>query len=451
MHSHPLFALSPIDGRYHNKVASLAPYFSEFGLMHHRIKVEISWLIHFAKAIGLPISENIQSALTDLIAKFSLQDAELIKEIEAKTNHDVKAIEYFIKQKLSLYPEFSSLNEFIHIGCTSEDINNLAYALMLQHANLEVLTNHLQKLIDHLRHLAHQYAPLAMLARTHGQAASPTTLGKEIANIVARLQKPLDELKQFKMLGKFNGATGNYNALAFSYPDIDWKKVCAEFVTGLNLNCNAYTTQIEPHDNLAALFAIITRINTILLDFSRDIWAYISIHYFIQQPKEQEVGSSTMPHKINPIDFENAEGNLGLANGLFFHMMAKLPISRWQRDLSDSTVMRSIGSAFAYSLIAYLALLSGINKLNPNIALIQKDLDQHWEVIAEAIQTVMRRYQLKNPYERLKDFTRGKTINRDILHAFIQTLELPLDVKNQLLSLKPEEYIGYAKDLALEI
>lgn len=455
MNTDVLMAISPLDGRYHEKLNPLRAVFSEYGLMRFRFIVEIRWLemlADFAQLDDLaPLSSNAKKWLNELIMHFSIEDAKRIKQIESNTNHDVKAVEYYLKERFATFQELDKINEFVHFGCTSEDINNLAYGLMLQSARNEYLIPVLQQLITQLKQLAHEHADLAMLARTHGQPASPTTLGKEIANTIARLERQLEQFQHVDILAKLNGATGNYNALAISYPEINWQALNEHFVKTLGLKWNAYTTQIEPHDSMAEYFAILARINTILIDFNRDIWSYIAINYFQQKSVANEVGSSTMPHKINPIDFENAEGNLGLANALFAHFIEKLPISRWQRDLSDSTVLRNIGVAISHSFLAYQATSKGLTKLNPNIQRITDDLAQHTEVLGEAIQTVMRRFNIENPYEKLKEVTRGKTIDQEILQTFIDGLSLPLEVKKRLSSLTPKDYIGYAAQLAKKI
>lgn len=448
-----LMAISPLDGRYQEKMDSLRPIFSEYGLIKFRVVVEIHWLILLTEA-KLPevpaLSPAAKKTLTDLIENFSVADALRVKEIEATINHDVKAVEYFIKERMS-GNELTAIGEFIHFGCTSEDINNLAYGLMVTSARQECILPALDKLLGLLRKLAHDNANVAMMARTHGQPATPTTVGKEIANVIARLEKQMTALKKVEILGKLNGACGNYNALAIAYPKEDWQAHSKNLVTTLGLVWNPYTTQIEPHDCLAEFFSALVRINNILIDFNRDTWSYISIQYFKQKSVANEVGSSTMPHKVNPIDFENAEGNLGIANALLEHMIAKLPISRWQRDLSDSTVLRNIGVAVGHAVLAYQATAKGVNKLEPNHEKIAADLDDHWEVLGEAIQTVMRRYGLEQPYEKLKAFTRGKKIDKDMLLQFINDLNLPQDVKKSLLELTPGDYTGYAGELAKKI
>jgi adenylosuccinate lyase len=455
MNDTTLTAISPLDGRYYEKVTTLRTIFSEFGLIKYRITVEIAWLEMLITCAQLPdipsFSDYAKQILRDLAENFSLHDAERVKHIEADIKHDVKAVEYFIKEQIAGNPELAALSEFIHFGCTSEDINNLAYGLMLQTTRVQCLLPAMDKIIFLLKKFAHEYASLPMLSRTHGQPASPTTVGKEMANVIARLTRQMKQLIDVQILGKLNGASGNYNALVIAYPQIDWQVLSKHFVSQLGLTWNPYTTQIEPHDTIAEYFAIILRINHILIDFNRDIWSYIAIHYFKQKSFSNEVGSSTMPHKVNPIDFENAEGNLGIANALFEHMIAKLPISRWQRDLSDSTVLRNIGVAIGHSLLAYQSTYKGLEKLEPNAALIEEDLSKHYEILAEAIQTIMRRFQMDQPYEQLKAFTRGQAIDKLLLHQFITKLALPAEIKKQLLELEPKDYIGYAEDLAKRI
>ena len=450
-----LTALSPLDGRYAAKVEALRPIFSEFGLMHRRVLIEVRWLLALAdeKLIGevAALSDTTRNLLMALVDGFSLQDAERIKAIEATTNHDVKAVEYFIKERIGDRIELAKAREFVHFACTSEDINNLAYALMLRDARDGVLLPTLDKLIATLRQMAHALAAQPMLSRTHGQTASPTTLGKEIANVVARLQRQRKQIGGVELNGKINGAVGNYNAHVVAYPEVEWPALSRRFVESLGLVWNPYTTQIEPHDGIAELSDAIRRANTILIDFSRDVWGYISLGYFRQALKPGEVGSSTMPHKVNPIDFENAEGNFGIANALFVHFAEKLPISRWQRDLTDSTVLRALGTAFGHTLIALDALLRGLAKLSVNTARIDADLDANWEVLAEAVQTVMRRHGLPEPYEQLKALTRGQTITRESMREFIGGLALPKDAKDRLLALTPAAYAGLASRLAGEI
>jgi adenylosuccinate lyase len=451
-----LTALSPLDGRYRNKVAALAEQFSEYGLIRNRIKVELAWLqalsaepcIAEVPAFSAPTCALLDAA----VAQFTVADAERVKAIESTTNHDVKAVEYWLKERFAATPEIARAAEFIHFACTSEDINNLAYGLMLAEARRTVLLPASAALISDLRALAHAHAALPMLGRTHGQPATPTTLGKEIANVVARLERTLPAFADARLSGKINGAVGNYNAHRIAYPDVDWPALSRRVVTALGLDFNAYTTQIEPHDGLAALFDALARVNTIVLDLDRDLWGYISLGYFRQSTLEGEVGSSTMPHKVNPIDFENSEGNLGLANALLRHLADKLPVSRWQRDLTDSTVLRNVGVALAYSLLGYVSCRQGLAKLAVDPARLAADLDANWEVLAEAIQTVLRRYGAPEPYEQLKALTRGKRgITRDSLHAFIDALAIPDDARARLKALTPATYIGDAAELAKRI
>lgn len=450
-----LTAISPLDGRYYNKLDDLRPYFSEFGLLHYRLIVEIRWLQLLAQTAEIKevpsLSTAAQTHLEQLIQNFSVADAEKIKTIEAKTNHDVKALEYFLKESVAGQKELENISEFIHFACTSEDINNLSYTLIIKDVREKILLPYFDKLINTLQKLALNTAEQPMLSRTHGQTASPTTVGKELANVVYRLQRQRTQLMQLELLGKINGAVGNFNAHLVAYPEINWPALAENFVKNLGLTWNPYTTQIEPHDFLAEFFHILMRFNTILIDLDRDIWGYISLGYFKQKLKEGEVGSSTMPHKINPIDFENSEGNLGIANALFDHMAAKLPISRWQRDLSDSTVLRNIGVALGHSLLAYQATLQGLSKLELNPTALDKDLAENWEVLAEAIQTVMRRYGIEQPYEKLKALTRGKRMDQASLLSFIDTLNLPEAIKNTLRQLTPGNYIGNATQQAKEI
>ncbi|ANB18553.1 adenylosuccinate lyase [Dokdonella koreensis] len=447
-----LFALSPLDGRYAGKAESLRPIFSEFGLMHRRVQVELRWLLALADEPAIaevsPLPADARARLLAIGEDFSAADGERIKTIERETNHDVKAVEYLIKEKIGADPTLGAAKEFVHFACTSEDINNLAYALMLRDARDAVLLPALDRLTATLRQLAHDQAAQPMLSRTHGQTASPTTLGKEIANVVARLDRQRRQLAAVELTGKINGAVGNYNAHVAAYPDVDWPAFAQRFVEGLGLVFNPYTTQIEPHDCVAEIGDAIRRINTILIDFARDVWGYISLGYFRQALKAGEVGSSTMPHKVNPIDFENAEGNFGVANALFEHFSAKLPISRWQRDLTDSTVLRAVGTAFGHTLIALDALAKGVGKLKADPARLHADLDASWEVLAEAVQTVMRRYGLPNPYEQLKALTRGQGISREALGAFVEALDLPEDAKARLRALTPATYVGLAEQLA---
>ena len=447
-----LTALSPLDGRYAGKTAALRPVFSEFGLMHRRVLVELRWLLALAEAPKVTevpsLSPTARAALLAIGDGFSEGDGERIKEIERTTNHDVKAVEYFIKEKVAGNAELAAIKEFIHFACTSEDINNLAYALMLRDARETVLLPAFDGVTARLRELAHAHAALPMLSRTHGQTASPTTLGKEVANVLARLERQRTQIAQVELTGKINGAVGNYNAHVVAYPEIDWPAFARRFVESLGLVFNPYTTQIEPHVCIAEIADAMRRANTILIDFSRDVWGYISLGYFRQVLKTGEVGSSTMPHKVNPIDFENAEGNLGLANALFEHFSAKLPISRWQRDLTDSTVLRALGTAFGHTVIALDALERGLGKLNVAPERLAADLDASWEVLAEAVQTVMRRHGLPEPYEQLKALTRGHGITRDALREFIAGLALPQDAKQRLLALTPGTYSGLAEVLA---
>lgn len=449
-------ALSPLDGRYHAKVEPLRFYFSEFALIRYRVQVEVAWLKMLSNEPGIveivPFSAQTNQQLDDLVASFSVSDGEAVKAIEAITNHDVKAIEYWLKQVLASNTEIAKAVEFIHFACTSEDINNLSHGLMLKSSLEQVMLPALDKIIVRLIELAHQLADIPMLARTHGQPATPTTLGKEIANAVYRLQRSKKQLAAVAILGKMNGAVGNYNAHLSAYPNLDWEKFAQQFVEKLGLQFNPYTTQIEPHDTIAELFDAYARINTILLDLNRDIWGYISLGYFKQKTKADEVGSSTMPHKVNPIDFENSEGNLGIANALLRHLSEKLPISRWQRDLTDSTVLRNMGVALGHTLLAYDSCVKGLNKLEANPAQLQDDLENAWEVLAEPIQTVMRRYGVANPYEQLKALTRGKgSMTKEALHQFIIDLNIPEAEKNRLLDMTPHNYIGTARILARRI
>ncbi|WP_114241248.1 adenylosuccinate lyase [Dyella sp. C9] len=455
MSSHALTALSPRDGRYASKVETLRPIFSEFGLMHRRVHVEIEWLLALAADRGiveLPAFSAGQIAkLKGIAADFSVDDGARIKTIEATTNHDVKAVEYFIKERIGNDAALAQAKEFVHFACTSEDINNLSYALMLRDARDQVLLPMLDEIIGKLRALAHANAGLPMLSRTHGQTASPSTLGKELANVVARLERQRKQLVALEIPGKINGAVGNYNAHAITYPELDWRGFSQRFVESLGLDYNPYTTQIEPHDGVAEYCDVIRRANIILIDLARDIWGYISLGYFKQALKAGEVGSSTMPHKVNPIDFENAEGNFGLANALLGHFAEKLPISRWQRDLTDSTVLRALGTAFGHTLVALESLKKGLGKLTVNADRLAADLDASWEVLAEAVQTVMRRYGLPEPYEQLKALTRGQGITKDSMRTFITGLDLPADAKQRLLDLTPGGYIGLAEPLAKDI
>ena len=450
-----LLAISPLDGRYKSKCEDLAPYFSEFALMRYRVFVEVKWLQKLSEHDLIDdlhvISDRGAEYLDDLIENFSIADAQRIKEIEATTNHDVKAVEYFIKEKFEDNAELSNQLEFVHFACTSEDINNLAYALMLRDGRDKVMLDQMREIETRLAQLAKDFADQPMLCRTHGQSASPSTVGKEFANVVHRLRRQIAQVESNEILGKFNGAVGNYNAHLTAYPDIDWQANAKEFVEGLGLSWNPYTTQIEPHDYVAELFAAVCRFNTVLIDFDRDIWAYISLGYFKQRTVAGEVGSSTMPHKVNPIDFENSEGNLGLANAIMSHLCEKLPISRWQRDLTDSTVLRNIGTGLAHSLIAYRATMKGVGKLELNAKTIDDDIDSCWEILAEPIQTVMRRYRIEKPYEKLKELTRGKQINQQSVQDFVQTLTIPEVAKQELLQLTPRKYLGNAAEQARAI
>ena len=444
-----LTAVSPVDGRYGSRTTALRPIFSEYGLIRNRVLVEVRWLqrlaAHPSIAEVAPFSETANAALNKLAEDFQLEHAERVKEFERTTNHDVKAVEYLLKEQAQKLPELQKVTEFIHFACTSEDINNLSHALMLREGRDDVLLPLMRKLAQSLRELSVEFADVPMLSRTHGQPASPTTLGKEFANVVYRLERQIEQVAAIPLLGKINGAVGNYNAHMSAYPDIDWEANAKEFIEGdLGLTFNPYTTQIEPHDYIAELFDAVARFNTILIDFDRDVWGYISLGYFKQKTVEGEIGSSTMPHKVNPIDFENSEGNLGIANAIFQHLASKLPISRWQRDLTDSTVLRNLGVGMAHSVIAYEATLKGVGKLEVNPQKIAEDLDNCWEVLAEPVQTVMRRYGIENPYEKLKDLTRGKGISAEALQVFIETLDLPEEAKVQLRALTPANYIGNA-------
>jgi adenylosuccinate lyase len=451
-----LTALSPIDGRYAGKVAALREHFSEFGLVRHRVRVELAWLIALSDESSIPevppFSDSARAALDEVARSFAAADAARIKEIERKTNHDVKAVEYWLKERFAGVPEIARVAEFIHFACTSEDINNLAHALALAAARQDVLLPALRDIAGSLRALAHANAAVPMLSRTHGQPATPTTLGKEMANVYARVERQIAAIERVPIKGKANGAVGNYNAHLAAYPDVDWERLSAKLVAGLGLEFNPYTTQIEPHDYMAELFDAVARANTILIDFDRDVWGYVSLGYFRQRVNEGEVGSSTMPHKVNPIDFENSEGNLGLANAVLRHLAEKLPVSRWQRDLSDSTVLRNMGVALGYTLLGWSSLRQGMDKLEVDTAKMAADLDANWEVLAEPIQTVMRRYGLANPYEQLKALTRGRTgMTRESLHAFIDGLALPADAKARLRALTPSAYVGMAAALAKRV
>lgn len=450
-----LTAVSPIDGRYGDKCTDLRPIFSEYGLLRFRVEVEVRWLQQLAAHPGIPevpaFSDAANALLDSIVRDFNEADATRIKTIEKTTNHDVKAVEYFLKEKVAVSEELNAVTEFIHFACTSEDINNNSHGLMLKAAREEVIAPYCEKLITAIKDLAHKYRDMPMLSRTHGQPASPTTLGKEMANVAYRLERQYKQIMAVEFLGKINGAVGNYNAHISAYPEVDWHAFAEQFVTGLGLTWNPYTTQIEPHDYIAELFDAIARFNTILIDFDRDIWGYICLGHFKQRTIAGEIGSSTMPHKVNPIDFENSEGNLGLANALFGHLAAKLPISRWQRDLTDSTVLRNLGVAVGYSLIAYQAALKGISKLEANEGNMAADLDSNWEVLAEPIQTVMRRYGIEKPYEKLKELTRGRRVDAVGMREFIDTLALPDDVKAELKKMTPANYIGRAVALVDEL
>ncbi|WP_158774614.1 adenylosuccinate lyase [Cobetia sp. L2A1] len=443
-----LTALSPVDGRYGAKTEALREHFSEFGLIRARVIVEVRWLQRLAAHAEIAevpaFSADANAVLDAIVSDFSVDDAQRIKDIESTTNHDVKAVEYFLKEKVADNAELNAVTEFIHFACTSEDINNLSHALMLRGGLDNVLLPEMKKVTEAIVALAHLHAEQPMLSRTHGQTASPTTLGKEMANVAARLRRQLAQIERVEMLGKINGAVGNYNAHLTTYPAIDWAANAETFVESLGLTFNPYTTQIEPHDYIAELFDAVCRFNTILIDFNRDVWGYISLGYFKQRTVAGEIGSSTMPHKVNPIDFENSEGNLGIANAVLGHLAQKLPISRWQRDLTDSTVLRNLGTGLAQGLIAYQSALKGISKLEANPERLNADLDNSWEVLAEPIQTVMRRYGIEKPYEKLKELTRGKRIDQAGFAAFIETLELPEDVKAELKALSPASYIGNA-------
>lgn len=450
-----LTALAPVDGRYANKTAELRPWFSEYGLIYHRVLVEIRWLQMLARHPQISEVPDLSAAANEFLDKvlheFDAEDARQVKTIERTTNHDVKAIEYFLKDKVAAQPELKAVSEFIHFACTSEDINNLSYALMLQGGMRQVIEPEMQRTVAAIRDLAKRYAEQPLLSRTHGQPASPTTLGKEMANVAYRLQRQLEQVQTCEYFGKINGAVGNYNAHFSAYPEIDWQTTAEQFVMSLGLSWNPYTTQIEPHDYIAEIFDAVVRFNTILIDFCRDVWGYISLGHFKQKVVAGEVGSSTMPHKVNPIDFENAEGNLGIANALLTHLAQKLPVSRWQRDLTDSTVLRTLGVGLGHSLIAYQSALKGISKLEANPASMQADLDANWEVLAEPIQTVMRRYGIEQPYEKLKALTRGQRITPEGLRKFIANLEIPQAAKAELSQLTPSTYLGNAIEQAKKL
>ncbi len=443
-----LTAVSPVDGRYGSRVNDLKPIFSEYGLIYHRVKVEVHWLKMLSEHQDITevpaFSAEADSIWMGIVDNFSEDDANRVKEIERTTNHDVKAVEYFLKEKIKGNAELEAVSEFIHFACTSEDINNLSYALMLKEGRDSVLLPALNEVHDAIKARALEWAELPMLSRTHGQTASPTTVGKEFANVAYRLRRQIQQIENVEIMGKINGAVGNYNAHLSAYPDTDWQATAEKFVTGLGLTWNPYTIQIEPHDYVAEFFQAVSRFNTILIDFDRDVWGYISMAFFKQKTVAGEIGSSTMPHKVNPIDFENSEGNLGLANAIMDHLAQKLPISRWQRDLTDSTVLRNLGVGLAHSMIAYQATLKGISKLEANEARILADLDNSWEVLAEPIQTVMRRYGIENPYEKLKELTRGQDINKETMQAFVETLDIPDADKKRLQEMTPANYIGNA-------
>jgi len=451
----PLTAISPIDGRYFDKVAELRPIFSEYGLFHYRILIEICWLQTLAARSDIegikPFSEKASQQLNAIFENFSHHDAQRIKVLETTTHHDVKAVEYFLKEKIRENSELNSYCEYVHFGCTSDDINNLAYALMLKKAREDCLIPCIQKILQQLKFLTQHYAEHAMLARTHGQAAIPTTMGKELANFIARLTIQLKKFSQITLRGKFNGAVGNYNAHRVAYPNVPWLEVSKQFVESFGLDWNPYTTQIEPHDYIAEYCDALRRLGTVLINLSADMWGYISLGYFKQKTEATETGSSTMPHKVNPIDFENTESNLGLANHLYQYFSNTLPISRWQRDLRDSTLLRNLGVAFSYSLLAYKNLLTGLNKITIDDKRLADDLHQHWEILAEAVQTVLRRYGAHLPYEQLKELTHGKKLNQDTLSRFIRGLYLPEEAKQQLLNLTPSNYLGFSTELAHRI
>jgi len=450
-----LTAVSPVDGRYGSKTADLRAIFSEFGLIRHRVQVEIRWLQHLAACEAIaeiaPLSKTASQLLDTLADEFNIDDAQRVKTIERTTNHDVKAVEYFIKEKFVGHAELEAISEFVHFACTSEDINNLAHGLMLRQGREQILLPLLDQIITAMQGLAHDNAEVAMLAYTHGQPASPSTIGKEMANVVHRLRRQRENIAAVELFGKINGAVGNYNAHLSAYPELDWPTLAEEFVNGLGLQWNPYTTQIEPHDYIAELFDALTRFNTILLDFNRDIWTYISMGFFRQKTVAGEVGSSTMPHKVNPIDFENSEGNLGIANALFTHLAQKLPVSRMQRDLTDSTVLRNLGVGIAHSVIAYQSTLRGIGKLEVNTQRLAEILDNNWEVLAEPVQTVMRRYGIEKPYEKLKQLTRGQRIDAKAMKNFITKLDIPEAEKQRLMTMTPASYIGNAAAQAKKI
>ena len=450
-----LTAISPVDGRYGSKTTELREIFSEYGLIKYRVTVEVRWLQALAAAEGIDevpsLSAEANQILDNIVANFNEEDAMRVKDIERTTNHDVKAVEYLLKEKVVDNAELNAINEFIHFACTSEDINNLSHGLMLKEARENVLLPYCDKLLDAVHALAKEYQTIPMMCRTHGQPASPSTMGKEMANVYMRLKRQRDQIANVELLGKINGAVGNYNAHISAYPNYDWHAHAEKFVTSLGLEWNAFTTQIEPHDYIAELYDAIARFNTILIDFDRDVWGYIALNHFKQKTIAGEIGSSTMPHKVNPIDFENSEGNLGIANAIFAHLAQKLPVSRWQRDLTDSTVLRNLGVGMGYALIAYQATLKGISKLEVNQEKLLAELDQNWELLAEPIQTVMRKYGIEKPYEKLKELTRGKRVNKEIMADFIDNLDLPEAVKEELKQLTPANYIGRAVEFIDDI
>ncbi len=450
-----LTAVSPVDGRYGDKVSALRTIFSEFGLLKFRVQVEVRWLQKLAACAEIKevpaFDADANAFLDQLVANFDVNDAQRIKDIEKTTNHDVKAVEYFLKEKVATIPALHAVSEFIHFACTSEDINNLSHALMLQTARQDVVLPYWKQIIDAVKGLAHKYRDIPLLSRTHGQPATPSTIGKELANVAYRMDRQFKQLENVEILGKINGAVGNYNAHIVAYPEVDWHQFSEEFVTSLGVTWNPYTTQIEPHDYIAELFDCVARFNTILIDFDRDIWGYIALNHFKQRTIAGEIGSSTMPHKVNPIDFENSEGNLGLSNAVLQHLASKLPVSRWQRDLTDSTVLRNLGVGLGYALIAYQATMKGVSKLEVNEANLANELDHNWEVLAEPIQTVMRRYGIEKPYEKLKELTRGKRVDAAGMQTFIDSLELPEEEKVRLKAMTPGNYIGRATKMVDEL
>jgi len=450
-----LTAVSPVDGRYGDKVSALRTIFSEFGLLKFRVQVEVRWLQKLAACAEIKevpaFDADANAFLDQIVANFDVNDAQRIKDIEKTTNHDVKAVEYFLKEKVAAIPALHAVSEFIHFACTSEDINNLSHALMLQTARQDVVLPYWKQIIDAVKDLAHKYRDIPLLSRTHGQPATPSTIGKELANVAYRMDRQFKQLQNVEILGKINGAVGNYNAHIVAYPEVNWHQFSEEFVTSLGITWNPYTTQIEPHDYIAELFDCVARFNTILIDFDRDIWGYIALNHFKQRTIAGEIGSSTMPHKVNPIDFENSEGNLGLSNAVLQHLASKLPVSRWQRDLTDSTVLRNLGVGLGYALIAYQATMKGVSKLEVNEANLANELDHNWEVLAEPIQTVMRRYGIEKPYEKLKELTRGKRVDAAGMQAFIDSLELPEEEKIRLKAMTPGNYIGRATTMVDEL